>query len=211
MFENSRDDQDFSIRAGSLYPNVGGKVLAVRKVISHPEYDPDINDNDFGLVKLAKPLKYNDKIRSISLTDSDTPEGTTCQVTGWGKASYIFNTIFVSFTRLILKKLFCSGSTKHGGNTAESLLGVMVPIFNFEDCKKQYGYVNKNMICAGYKDGGKDACQGDSGGPMTCLKHDNLSLVGVVSFGHECALPDYAGVYASIMVARSWIKNITGI
>ena len=37
--------------------------------------------------------------------------------------------------------------------------------------------------------GGIDSCQGDSGGPLVC----NGKLSGVVSFGQECALPEYPG------------------
>lgn len=65
------------------------------------------------------------------------------------------------------------------------------------------------MICAGYANGGKDACQGDSGGPLT----DNGTVVGLVSWGVDCALAGYPGVYAHIgdSTARSWIQSVTGV
>lgn len=44
---------------------------------------------------------------------------------------------------------------------------------------------------------------GDSGGPLTA----NGALAGVVSFGNGCALPGYAGVYASVPELRSWIVS----
>lgn len=44
---------------------------------------------------------------------------------------------------------------------------------------------------------------GDSGGPLTA----NGGLAGVVSFGNGCALPGYAGVYASVPDLLSWIET----
>ena len=38
--------------------------------------------------------------------------------------------------------------------------------------------------------------QGDSGGPL--YDADNNVLVGVVSWGYGCALPQYPGVYAQV-------------
>lgn len=38
--------------------------------------------------------------------------------------------------------------------------------------------------------------QGDSGGPL--YDKDNGALVGVVSFGFECANPNFPGVYAKV-------------
>jgi trypsin len=39
---------------------------------------------------------------------------------------------------------------------------------------------------------------------------DNV-LIGLVSFGLGCALPNYPGIYAKVSSVRPWIKNITNI
>lgn len=69
------------------------------------------------------------------------------------------------------------------------------------------------MICAGYPQGGKDSCQRDSGGPMVCAEPTSgvKKLVGVVSFGQGCGVPDFFGVYARVQYFRSWIEQETGI
>merc|ERR1712154_642457 len=50
------------------------------------------------------------------------------------------------------------------------------------------------MMCA--TDPDQDSCLGDSGGPL--WDSENNVLVGIISWGYGCALPQYPGVYAQI-------------
>lgn len=91
---------------------------------------------------------------------------------------------------------------------SEELRKVDVPIVSREECAVQYedhvSDVTDNMICAGYKKGGKDACVGDSGGPQV----DSTGvLVGLVSWGNMCALPGYPGVYTRVGNYIEWIAE----
>jgi len=63
------------------------------------------------------------------------------------------------------------------------------------------------MICAGYKQGGKDACQGDSGGPFVVKKDNAYTLQGVVSFGIGCARPGLPGIYTRVSTYVRWINT----
>jgi len=86
---------------------------------------------------------------------------------------------------------------------------VSVPIVDRETCQRHmHRAVTDRMICAGYLNrGGKDACQGDSGGPLTV---DSI-LYGIVSWGYECADPNYPGVYTNIANLRWWIKLVSDV
>jgi len=69
--------------------------------------------------------------------------------------------------------------------------------------------VDRSMICAGVEGGGKDACSGDSGGPLVTLLSGRYNLIGVVSWGEGCALPDFPGVYGRVTSISDWIQQNT--
>lgn len=53
-----------------------------------------------------------------------------------------------------------------------------------------------------------DTCKGDSGGPlMTFVSNNVWVLAGLTSYGHECALPEYAGIYTRVAAFEDWIKS----
>lgn len=65
-----------------------------------------------------------------------------------------------------------------------------------------YADVSGNMICAAAPY--KDSCQGDSGGPLVIGSTQH----GIVSWGFECADPDYPGVYTRVSHYIGWINDI---
>ena len=48
--------------------------------------------------------------------------------------------------------------------------------------------------------------QGDSGGPLVCEKDELPLLVGLVSWGIECAIPGIPGAYANVPTFVSEIE-----
>ncbi len=141
----------------------------------HPNWNTNTMENDFALVKLSGDSKF----APVTLNDSEIGGSANFVTAGWG-------------------------TTSESGSLAKNLMKVTVPFVNKEECLAAYpGDITDSMICAGFKEGGKDSCQGDSGGPLVM----GNKLVGVVSWGIGCARPNKYGVYAKVNGALEWINN----
>lgn len=104
------------------------------------------------------------------------------------------------------------GNTQNAHESKESLRAAMIPIASHRYCNRQYrGAITSSMICAGFRTGGIDSCQGDSGGPLTFDNNNETQLIGIVSFGMDCARRNFPGVYARVTYVRSWIRSVTSI
>lgn len=161
------------------------ETIAVKRVISHPQYDSRSMDYDFALVELAQEASFSPVGVNVSeiAIPNDQSQAMISTTAGWG-------------------------ATREGSYTLPNLLQkVDVPLVSAADCNKSYsGKITDRMICAGYAGGGKDSCQGDSGGPLVTRDENGAHvLIGVVSWGQGCARPNYYGVYAKVNSVQSWI------
>lgn len=97
------------------------------------------------------------------------------------------------------------GRLSTGGLFSTDLLHVNVEYVKQDECGRRYGNgsITSNMMCA--VDTGQDSCQGDSGGPL--YDSDSETLVGIVSWGYDCADPQFPGVYSRISSQISWIEK----
>ncbi|KAG6449237.1 trypsin CFT-1-like [Manduca sexta] len=184
----------FSVRVGSSYANTGGTVHSVLAIVVHEDYNKIPRDNDIAIMQLKNRVNLSDSVGTIFLTtqDNTVPANASLVHVGWGATS----------------------ETEQG--VSPVLNAVSVFKIDREICRERYAMleqiegrpfpVTNNMLCAGILDvGGKDACQGDSGGPLMF----RTILVGITSWGHGCARPQYPGV--SVKVARyvRWITSTT--
>uniref|UniRef100_A0A8C4TMG1 trypsin n=1 Tax=Erpetoichthys calabaricus TaxID=27687 RepID=A0A8C4TMG1_ERPCA len=155
--------------------------IKVAKAIKHPGYSYWTDDNDFMLIKLQRPVQFNEYIQPIQLANSCAPAGSQCLVSGWGNLK-------ISEVQY-----------------PDVLQCLQVPILSDATCRQAYkNEITSNMFCAGFMEGGRDSCQGDSGGPLVC---DGV-LQGVVSWGDECAKENAPGVYAKVCNYNAWVAEI---
>lgn len=90
---------------------------------------------------------------------------------------------------------------------AEVLQKLVVPVLSRAQCENIFARINPiqpSMFCAGDLNGLGDSCNGDSGGPLVSL--DNVQY-GIVSWGLDCAMDGFTGVYTYIPYLRDWISQ----
>jgi trypsin len=164
-------------------------TIPVRAVVSHPDFT-QVGDADVALLFLDDYDRGGlpHPVEPIALeTRPDFPEASDdpmLSAIGWGQTS--------SFGRL----------------TDDELQEVRIPAIPLETCKTaaEYESVHERVICAGeFERGGADSCQGDSGGPLIAERGDELTLVGLTSWGIDCAQKRQPGVYTRIASYGDWI------
>jgi secreted trypsin-like serine protease len=152
-----------------------GREIAITGSWVPPEYDPYLNSPDVAVLTLAEALPEDRVLPVAGPGDPAEAPGTPATVYGWG-------------------------DTTGEGAYASALHAAEVTVLPDTDCLRAYPgglggrYVPATMLCAGEPEGGRDACQGDSGGPLVA----GGRLIGLVSWGSGCGLPQSPGVYTRV-------------
>lgn len=163
-----------------MWSDFNAKYFVVTEIFSHPNFNEETMDNDIAVLKVAPDFSFElPNIQPISIdTNQQLQEGADCSVQGWGTTNVIWDFY------------------------PDKLQTVNLKISNFDECNRTYeGTLTENMFCA--YEAGKDSCWGDSGGAFVC----NNLVVGIVSFGNGCALPDVPGVYTKVSAHQFFIEN----
>nr|ACR15995.1 serine protease 5 [Mamestra configurata] len=183
---------EWRVILGTSLASSGGTLHSVSQLVLHAGYSPATLDNDVAIVRLSQPAMYSNTIAPASIPGAnyELADGTELVTVGWGALA-------------------------SGGGYPEQLQHVNINVINQQLCTERYAYlktqpgyqnwpdITDNMLCAGILNvGGKDACQGDSGGP---LAHNNAIIVGVVSWGFQCADAFYPGVNARVSRYTDWV------
>ncbi|KAM3554049.1 hypothetical protein ARSEF4850_006645 [Beauveria asiatica] len=184
MHEHARSLQ---VKAGTHRYHKGGVRRDVAEGISHADHDSKKRINDIALVRLRRPFKLTDAVRTVELSQrQQTDGGTNVTVYGWGYTSYPHQPRIPKLQvlhRNIIDTAACNAA-------------------HFEQNGKN---VTDNQLCT--QTHGQGTCWGDSGGPLVWTDDDGTEYqVGIVSWGISCARewPDVATKVSSYL---KWIED----
>ncbi|MDY6973670.1 MAG: trypsin-like serine protease [Thermodesulfobacteriota bacterium] len=163
--------------------------IPVAEIVEHPRYNHFTLNNDIALLRLSQSSGLTpipSLITPANAFDLASP-GHVSTVIGWGDTH--INPWLSDYPELLME--------------------VDLPIVSNADAKRIYGWlITDNMLCAGFKQGGRDTCQGDSGGPlMVDDGQGSYAQAGIISWGEGCALAGYYGIYTRVSRYIDWIST----
>ncbi|XP_065110087.1 coagulation factor VII [Paramisgurnus dabryanus] len=161
----------------------------VSKMLIHPLYNNSIPDSDIALLLLQSPITLGPFALPVCLPPAN---GTFAHTLG----------------SILMSTVSGWGHLSQSGPPSVVLQKLEVPRVSLEECRRQTGLkITRNMLCAGYKEGGRDSCQGDSGGPLVTRYNNTWFLTGIVSWGKGCARSGAYGIYTRVSVFVDWIMK----
>lgn len=194
--------RDILIAFGSDLRSPSVRVIGVEDFAINPDYRVKTAANDIAVVYLAQPVTDFPTVQVAQGADVaayDAP-GTAAQVAGWGNTRSRGNR-FLPELQVGNLRVFPASACGRGK-------GYEVNGVRFEGFTKREANPRTMLCAAGASPAGDviDACQGDSGGPLTVGVGDARRLIGVVSWGQQCAsrLP---GVYTRISAETDFLIN----
>ena len=178
----------------------------VVKMTVHPDYNDRRFSNNLAvlLVDRAIDLLAHDEVNAACLPTCDdmfsfvfaNQTGTRCWTAGWGKdrLNGDFRTVMHKVDLPLVPARRCEQALKR-------------------EIRKKYPEradrlrLDSSEICAGGEQG-KDACDGDGGAPLVCQAlSGRWFVVGLVTWGVDCAVTDVPGVYARVSHFIDWIDR----
>ncbi|XP_053661246.1 CLIP domain-containing serine protease B8-like [Anopheles marshallii] len=160
--------------------------FGIEAQIVHPGYDKNgpFQHHDIALIRLDRDATMNNFVSPVCLPpDNFTPTTPNVNVTAVGFGH--------------------TGQQRHSGIKKKA----QFPVFAQEECDKKWKNIEiiEQQLCAGGVFG-IDSCSGDSGGPLMVRRFYWIQE-GVISFGNQCALEGWPGVYTRVSAYLDWIRQ----
>ncbi len=178
------------------------RLVQVTSVSVHPGYDIETSENDISVLTLATPVTDIPTLDPLipELAAEYTAAGGPAQIAGWGNTSVSGNkypAVFQVGDLVVFPDDSCGGGKRNVVN------GITFNGFSNREVDDSV------MLCAAGVNSSKeivDACQGDSGGPLIATGSAGPRLVGVVSWGEDCA-SKYPGVYSRVSALTAFLQD----
>ncbi|EDV53271.1 venom protease [Drosophila erecta] len=158
----------------------------------HPDYYYPEMYNDISVVRLSRPVTFNEYKHPACLPLHDGRSVSSFIAIGWGQLEII--------PRMENKKLQKVKLYNYGTRcrlTAE------------KNEELPEGYNATTQLCIGSNEH-MDTCNGDSGGPVVICRDDHpcmYQVMGITSVGIGCDTPDIPGVYTRVHFYLDWIMQ----
>ncbi|XP_072349656.1 trypsin-4-like isoform X1 [Scyliorhinus torazame] len=178
--------EQISVETGTIeLGHAKAQRFAVASISNHEQYNHSTFDNDISMLQVKTPIIFSGDQMPVLLPLSDSfhiKAWAPCFVIGWGTTQH-------ERRPLILQE-------------------VEVELIDWHSCLKWIVGLTRNMLCAGFEEGGRDACQGDSGGPLMCqgMNSETWIQIGIVSWGNGCGESHSPGVYTLISNYIKWLE-----
>ncbi|GBL72282.1 Proclotting enzyme [Araneus ventricosus] len=164
-------------------PHDDYRVVEVKR---HGQYNSMSLRNDIALLKLEKPVAFNEFVKTICLPEAAMDYiGNVTTLVGWGHLN--------------------GGS----GGTSDVLQEASFPVISNDQCSSGHRLpIPSSLICAAAVSRDKGACNGDSGGPLMLLdENDRWKVIGIVSWGRRGCNPKFPTVYTRVTHFMDWIRK----
>lgn len=201
-----RDPAGVLIGFGPSLRNGAMRVADVTSIAVSPAYARRTASNDVAVLTLAEPVTDIPPLAPISTAEVGalTAAGAPVRAVGWGNTSSdskAYPDVFRVGRMVVFPDAVC------GGGEDYVLNGKRFVGFGSGEADAAV------MICAaGVSPAGLviDACQGDSGGPLIAGEGTAARLVGIVSWGEECAT-HHPGVYTRVSSELDFLASANAL
>ncbi|NXR09663.1 ACRO protein, partial [Semnornis frantzii] len=166
-------------------------VHYIKRLLLHSGYSNVSSRHDLALLELDQPVQCSPYVQLVCVPSPflHLADLTNCYISGW---------------------------TGIGARSPTDVLQeARVRLFDAHLCNSSRWYrgaIYSHNLCALSLKAGINTCQGDSGGPLMCQARNAnyFWLVGVASWGQDCARKQQPSVYTSTQHFYHWILGQTG-
>ncbi len=181
------------------------RLVRVSAVTANPAYLANGSGADIAVLTLATSVTDVPPLQAVSPVEAPalTVAGTHVTTAGWGNTSASSEKYPTSLRQADMVVFPLSNC---GDGHSYTVSGVVFDGWTREDVDPVV------MLCAAGVSGGAqvDTCQGDSGGPLISGSGAAARLIGIVSWGADCATGS-AGVYTRVSSAYDFLAALGAI